>query len=252
MDEAGEPRGYIICGEPRCGSTFLCQLLRATGLLGQPREVFAGPEARRTLGRDPNGGLATLIEGASTPNGVYGFKVFTYQFDTMANCRWMGRLPRPHFVHLQRRDLLAQAISLMRAHQTHAFSSWRPIQGEPHYDRRAIAKLLPRLAQNDSRWRAYFARNGIEPLTPTYEELVANPQGAVTAIAATLSIDEVPPVDPSLVENEIQRDELSEEWRRRFVAEARDLDWLDGWPFPSAHARWRQLRGRFELLGSGQ
>ena len=239
-----EARGYIICAEPRSGSNLLCRLLDSTERLGKPKELFSPRRAaRKILWRDPAHGLERVIAQASTANGVYGFKVFTVQFDIMASTHWVSRLPNVRFVQLERGDLLGQAVSYVRARQTRAFSSWRVPKGVARYDAKQIAVALARLAQNDSRWRAYFARNGIEALRLTYEEVMADPRGAVDAVAGLVGVEGVEP-DLGLMDVGVQRDVLSEEWRERFLSEAGDLDWLDGWPLPQLRARVREWRTR--------
>ena len=219
-------KGYAICAEHRSGSTLLCQLLASTGVLGRPEEAFSNPAFSLELEREP-GLLETLIERLSTPNGVYGIKLFSQQFDVSMKSRWPERLPGLRFVHLQRRDLLGQAISFVRSIQTDQFRSSEAIRGEPCYDRAAISGHLARLADNEVRWRRYFARTGLEPLWLTYEGIVADPAAAVRAVAEHVGCeDEVAP-ELAKVAVSVQRDDLSEEWRRRFVAECGDLNYLD-------------------------
>jgi LPS sulfotransferase NodH len=221
-----EPQGYVICGDHRSGSTYLCQLLASTGVLGRPKEFFSDPFVAIEIERDP-AALGRLLAKASTPNGLYGLKVFTQQFDVTMKSGWPRRLPGLRFVHLKRRDLLGQAISFVRAIQTDQFRSTEGMRGEPVYDAAAIAGHLARLADNESRWRRYFARNGLEPLWLTYEALVADPAAAVEAVAAHVGCPDAAVPDLGQVTVSVQRDEASEEWRGRFVAECGDLNHLD-------------------------
>lgn len=46
-------RGYLVCSTQRSGSTYLCQLLDSTGVLGHPLEFF---EARAETGLPPHPG----------------------------------------------------------------------------------------------------------------------------------------------------------------------------------------------------
>lgn len=221
--------GYLICTEARTGSTFLCQALAATGVLGLPNEHFAWPNNRVAVGRDPIGGLDALIAASATPNGVYGFKIFSYQFDMMQSSGWIGRLGEARFIHLERDDLLGQAISHLRAMQTDQYASNLPKAGEPRYDHRALAEALANLARNQARWRHYFARNGIVPLRLVYEEVIADPLAAVRAVAAHVGVARPETLDLSGIEARVQRDALSDEWRARFIAAARDRSYLDDW-----------------------
>src|SRR3954471_6967630 len=221
-----ERKGYVICGDHRSGSTYLCQLLTSTGVLGRPGEFFSDPLLAREVERDP-AALGRLLDKASTPNGIYGLKVFTQQFDVTMKSGWPRRLPGLRFVHLQRRDLLGQAISFVRSIQTDQFRSTEAVRREPAYDEVAIAGHLARLADNEARWRRYFARNGLEPLWLTYEELASDPVAAAGAVAAHVGCDEPAAPDLGQVTVSVQRDESSDEWRRRFVAESGDLNYLD-------------------------
>jgi len=219
--------GYAICTEPRSGSSYLCQLLESTGVLGRPREYFNVGAVRRfgvqDYPEDAEGQLAEIPRLGATPNGVYGLKIFTTHFDAVARTRWAVRLPDLAFVFLQRRDLLGQAISHVRAMQTQQWGSRFEAVREPAYNAGAINNELVRLARCETRWRYYFARNGIEALHLAYEDIEADPQRAVEAVGRLVGLGEAPRIDPEKIRIERQRDALNEEWRARFLAESRDL-----------------------------
>jgi LPS sulfotransferase NodH len=219
-------RGYVICSEHRSGSTLLCHWLKSTGRLGNPREFLSDNVLSKRLERNPQL-LETLLHEAMTPNGVYGWKVFSQQFDVSSKAQWAERLPNLRFIHLERRDLLGQAISLVRALQTKQFMAHQPALGEPRYDRRAIARHVAFLADAQARWRRFFARNGIKPLSIVYEEMLGDPAATVEAVAELVDIAKPLDFTPAMGELNIQRDELSHEWRARFVRDMKDLGYLD-------------------------
>ena len=111
-------RGYAICTSPRAGSNFLCQNLTSTGVLGRPSEYFNGA-ARRALDDplypdEPADQIRWILTKGATPNGVYGVKLFAHQQDRIApHLSWTQALPALHFIYLERRDLLGQALSCM-------------------------------------------------------------------------------------------------------------------------------------------
>jgi LPS sulfotransferase NodH len=226
MAEPAAGPGYVICTEPRSGSNFLCALLESTGKLGRPREFFSDKGRFLAIERAP-GLFEAMLAEASSPNGIYGLKVFSRQFDLTRRSAWPARLPGLRFVSLERRDLLGQAISWLRATQTGQFRAGAPRIADARYDRQAIGRLIARFADDHARWRRYFARNGIEPLWLTYEGVIADPAAAVAAIASAVGVDGPLAVDPSAVQTSVQRDLETQAWRDRFIAEAGDVNRLD-------------------------
>jgi LPS sulfotransferase NodH len=222
-------RGYAICTERRSGSIFLCRLLRSTGVLGWPSEYFDANTIRNSRDlpdypQDAEGQIAQIPHVGATPNGVYGLKLFSHQFDHTKSTRWTERLPGLSFIYLERRDLLGQALSQVRAQQTQQWVASAAPQGEPVYDGPLINRVLALLATAQARWRYYFARNGIPMLHLVYEEVMQSPQASVEAVGRLIGLEERPKVDlGALGALTIQRDALSETWRARYLAEWRDL-----------------------------
>ena len=237
-------RGYVICGEARAGSSFLTRLLISTGVLGRPHESFNNPTAARRAERRPAETFKSLIQAASTENGVYGLKLFSAHVDLIEKSRWAERLPDLRFVLVERRDLLAQALSLARALQTRQYLSTDQLRNQPHYDSALIARCLRVLAANYARWHAYFARNALSPLRLVYEDWIADPETAVVAVADLVGLEERPSADLARIELRVQRDDTSRDWRERFLAEARDLNRLDA-GFGRVEVRARRLRAAF-------
>jgi LPS sulfotransferase NodH len=218
-------RGYAICTVPRSGSNFLGQVLASTGRLGRPLEYFNGP-ARRELDTpgypdDPQQQLIALLQHGATPNGVYGFKMFPTQLDVVGSAvrHWSEALPRLGYVHLERRDLLGQAVSWVRAEQTRQYRSTSSAMREPSYDAAAITDRLRVVAILQSRWRLFFAVNAITPLSLWYEDVVAAPQVAADRVAKHVGLDAPVVVDEHKVELQRQADGISEAWRIRYLAD---------------------------------
>jgi LPS sulfotransferase NodH len=222
-------RGYAICTEPRSGSTFLCSALSSTGELGRPTEFFNPVTVRLVVGvddypEDPEQQLALIPKLGATPNGVYGLKIFSREFDAVKSTRWVERLPSLSLIYLERLDLLGQAISHVRAIQTGQWASVASSETEPAFDGEAIAAELMRLARAQARWRYFFARNGLPFLHFFYEQIIAGPQEAIQAIAQWVGVSPAPRLDLTSIDKlKIQRDALSEDWRAQFLARARAL-----------------------------
>ncbi len=229
--EDASARGYAICSTQRSGSTYLCQLLASTGVLGRPREFFnvPGRGARDfpDYPDDPVGQIAMVVPHGSTPNGVYGLKVFAHQFDAVAAANWPARLPRLHWIHFTRLDLLGQAISLLKAKQTGQWRSTNAARAAPCYVGEQIGHEMRGIASADARWRVFFARNGIAPLRLVYEDLVREPAACVRAVAQTLGLCGEVRIDETSIDLRRQRDGESEAWHERFLAEHAGLSPLD-------------------------
>ncbi|MEH3054345.1 MAG: Stf0 family sulfotransferase [Patulibacter minatonensis] len=103
---------YIVAATPRSGSTLLCELLKGTGIAGQPNEDFQalrstsqsrqprqyfegvdGDFVDRLAPTDPGepetdaefaAALEASFAASTTPNGVYGTKVMWGYFDLLA------------------------------------------------------------------------------------------------------------------------------------------------------------------------
>jgi trehalose 2-sulfotransferase len=224
-------RGYVICGYARTGSSLLAQALKATGCLGDPQEYF-NPRAVKVATSegypdDASSQIAEIVKRGTSENGVYGLKIFCDQFDALRGFDWVSQLPKLHYVHLERRDTLGQAISWVRARQTVQWDSDQPLRGQMAYDERAIMEALARFSLHRARWTMFFARNGIEPLNLVYEDMVDSLPQAVQAIAAMVGIGGLPASSSGEKPLQIQRDDVSEEWRARFIGSRRDLSVLD-------------------------
>jgi LPS sulfotransferase NodH len=223
-------RGYAICTEPRSGSVFLSRVLTSTGVLGRPNEYFnvvtmrIGRFGRPDYPSDREQQLAAIPRLGATPNGVYGLKIFSDEFDALKPIRWAERLPALSFIHLERHDLLGQAISHVRAAQTQQWTSVQPAQGAPVYDYDLINNEIIRLARAHTRWRYFFARNGLPVLNLVYERVMRAPQETAEAVARLVGLADLPRVDIDTVAGlAIQRDAVTEDWRARFLSRSRDL-----------------------------
>jgi LPS sulfotransferase NodH len=236
-----------VAGRP--GEYF--EHLYATGLPRQPREYFERVQDLEvlTLLAPSEPGMPESAEGfeqrlqnalrdGATPNGVWGAKLmWGYLLDFLRRLRereatagmrppeaFAHLLPGVQYIHVRRRDKLAQAISLWIAVQT---AQWRDEAGEPTaheavYSFAGIAHLLEQLTQQDQAWARWFINAGLDPHVVVYEELVADRNGIVCGLLRDLHIDaggvQIP--EPRMRR---QASERSIEWAERFEAERKAL-----------------------------
>ena len=169
-----------------------------------------------------------MLRRGATANGIYGVKLFAAQHDRVAaSVAWIRALPELRFVYLERRDLLGQALSWARATQTGVYRSSQRPAGAPAYDGALILSMLHEIVRERARWEAYFARTGIEPLRMAYEDVVADPVAQVRRVADLMELEEAVTLDRARVDLSVQRDQLSEHWRRCFLGEHGDPNRVD-------------------------
>ena len=221
-----ELRGYALCTEPRSGSNYLLSLLHHTGVLGKPEEYFNYDymvRGRPDYPQSPDLQIGQIPTLGRTPNGIYGVKLFGWNFDNLKTTRWAERLPNLSFIYLERRDILGQAISRVRAENTGFWSSFEEkSKQDPNYNYDAIDKTMRSIVLQQQRWRLFFAYNGLGHLTVIYEQMQNNPQLTISMVARYMGLDDVR-IDPGDVGLKVQRDDLTKEWRQRFIAESRNL-----------------------------
>lgn len=211
---------YIICATPRSGSTLLCGMLERAGC-GRPDSYFGRPwiaDFARDLGVAFDGDidapdffrryLDAVLEVGRAKSDIFGLRIM---FATLAelSARLEPMFPGPElqrlertfgrslYVHLSRRDKVAQAISLHKAHISglwHRASDGSELERTaPHrdagYDPERISALVSELTEQDDGWRQWFAAHGIAPLRLDYEELAEDPNTGLLRVLFALGLD---------------------------------------------------------------
>lgn len=220
-------RGYMICATPRSGSNYVSQLLASTGLLGNPREYFNAPGRRHyddpNYPKDPREQLKQVLTTGRTVNGIYAVKMHYFQIAALKQVVDPFRdLPHLRFIVLERRDILGQAISWSRARQTSQVRASDSTRRAANYNQSQIRQSLLWLMDERAKWEKTLQDLKARPLLLTYEAIMKDPHIAADRVAAFMEIDKQPRIDSALVSVTIQRDQTSEDWRARFLAETGD------------------------------
>ncbi len=232
----------FVCATPRTGSSLLLGLLASTGVAGRPEAYFRDPDERQWAHRwgipgpgDPAFDYRDFVRAAraagTTPNGVFGAKLMWGTLDEVvaklspgtagADLAVLEAAFGPTgFVYLHREDVLAQAVSWLRAEQTRTWWAGDPGGGgEPSYDEAGITALLHTIAEHNAGWRDWFTRYGVTPYEITYEQLTADPAGTTSGVLTHLGLDPRAALPPR-PRHRRQADRLNAEWAARYRAEA--------------------------------
>ena len=245
---------YFICATPRTGSSLLLGLLDSTGVAGRPQAYFRQPDEplwaeRWGIPREPGGAfdyadyVRAAVAAGTTDNGVFGAKLMWGTLDELVGKlgavypdlagKDVALLDRAfghtRFVFLRRDDVLAQAVSWLRAEQT---STWYAggngeiggtgANGQaPRYDPDRIGALTRMISEHNAAWEEWFASAGIRPYRVGYEELDADMAGVTRRVLGFLGLG-LPDGRVIAPRHRRQADSLNAQWIDRYRKESRD------------------------------
>jgi LPS sulfotransferase NodH len=175
--------------------------------------------------------FARLVRQAgSTPNGVFAVRVMWGTMHRIVAGLDPGRRGRDldvlvdafgplRLVHLRRDDVLGQAVSWARAEQTGYWQDGDVPSAQPRFESGQVAGLVRTIREHNAAWSSWFAQQGVEPHSVTYEELIEDPARAVQGILDHLGI-ELPADWRPAPRQRRQADEVNADWVRRYRAGA--------------------------------
>ncbi len=237
---------YLVCATQRSGSTLLCKLLAQTEIAGTPKELLL----LWLRERDRTGEafwlevLQKTVDLGSTPNGVFACKVMANYFpQAMELLRAVPRtagldafeiaqlaFSRPKILHVRRRNILRQAISIYIAdhcgiyHMADHEGGADPFLGralenyDPDYNRDVpfdyarIQSQLRSIADGNRYWHETFASHDVEPLEIVYEDLVADRESTLAEALKFLGLE----FDADSLKFEVRTSKLANEVNERF------------------------------------
>jgi trehalose 2-sulfotransferase len=228
-------KSYVVASSYRSGSTFFCSKLWGTGILGAPAEYLntgAGRMTRNIIMHrlrvdTPEHYFAKLLDCRTSKNGVFGMKVHFPHFEMAMS--WYPPVLRVlspvTYIYLNRKDTLAQAVSMAKAMQTDAWQPWdEEVSTTLSYNGPVIAQCLRELHQQKLGWLQWFMANRIKPHLVHYEDLIADAASVTRSIVELLDVANDEPEQVALPVLEKQGDEVNLEWRDRFQRAAPDWE----------------------------
>lgn len=203
---------YALCATYRSGSTYVQGLLQSTYIAGYPEELAVTPIMRRLTGVrfDASGPeiIDAMVPWFSTPNGVFGVQLMH-----------PGEVDREYdfYLHLSRRDRVAQAVSMEIMSQTK-----RPYASVPRvraqdvtvdYDRKVITAAAEEAERMEGAWSEFFTSHPCLELI--YEDVVGDPQDQIDRALRYLRLDPTE-ARPLREMSALQGGAINEEWIQRY------------------------------------
>ncbi|MEP5729672.1 MAG: Stf0 family sulfotransferase [Sulfitobacter sp.] len=216
-------QAYILCSNPRSGTTLLCDLLSQTGIAGRPNSFFREKSLEdwcEDWGVDGpidlnNREFSDRYFRAMYQEGLGGTATFGLRLmgpDLRLACDWTRRyfpetksdlaafkamFGEVRFIHLVREDKLAEAVSYIRAEQTGLWHGLpdgtaleeMPIERPDGYDEQAITERMENLREFDVAWERWFREQGITPLRITYDALSKAPQNVLGDVLSFVGLE---------------------------------------------------------------
>lgn len=238
-------KALVILTEARSGSNWLAAMMNRNSGWGHCDEwlnpaVHKLPRRQR-LTAEPLW-QHILAKGSSPRTGVFAIKVFTHHLMRFHQAYGFDPLQRlasereVMLLRLERRDRLAQAVSLEIARQSRAWKSTSGVQAEPVYDFRRILRAYLKIAGSYAFWDSYCSLRPLPQQMFHYEDLLPDPRPWLKACARfTGHAARKTPPETRLA---VQRDARNADWTARFRQDLAGADLLAGlYPSPRSLPR---------------
>ena len=223
---------YLFASVPRTGSTYVSHLLWQSGCLGAPLEYLnfepTGPYGFANTSPQAQSELwSRALVSRTSPNGVFGLKAFPLQLQLLQTQNppllaqvMRTMLPGPgrtRMVQLRRRDRTAHAISYARAILSGIWRSEQEGEGrdEPDYSELAMQRTLRMIDEQEGAWTAMCRDLGVKPMVLWYEDVLADPETAVAAVARHVGVALDPAAAVAIPQIRRQSQTGAEAWRSK-------------------------------------
>ena len=224
VDLPADVTWVFLCFTNRSGSNYLAEILasdnrynRATEILNYPQVLEISKRRGFTRFQD----FLAHVVTHQQQSGRFFLKAALQHLEILVRAGVLDQIAdRSQFIMLERNDVLAQAISFAIAFATRAFSSEEEGFADPQevtYSRETVDRHLESISMSRQQFARFFGRNGIVPVSMTYERLVADVEGEAGRLARELGLADFRP-DMSRVRLQRQADAVNDEWRRRYLS----------------------------------
>jgi LPS sulfotransferase NodH len=224
----------ILIFTNRSGSNFLCNCLSATGKFEDAGEAFnweivARRSARRGISSFPDyclqhvGNIGEARKHVVVKASIRQ-QVMLWKYGIVGP---EGLFRNTKYVRIERRDLLAQAVSYSIAFQTRQFNSRQSRRDLlPEFDALDIQKRLAAIVQQNAMVAEFFGSLNLPVFRAVYETLLSNRSRVLDRLAEFLGVEALL-IDDAEIILERQRTEINDEFENRFkeLMTERFLEW---------------------------
>jgi LPS sulfotransferase NodH len=191
---------YCILMTPRSGSTWLARRIAGFDVLSCPGEHFNaemfGDTLKHNAGRDIYEVFDVIAAKNRTRQGLFGFEISYFDLEELElEARLLDLMVgEKFFFYLNRRNFVAQAISLYAAVESNIFHRFQP-ESEPQkrsdipYDDDRIMFWVSHILQQEFGIHQWMTTNNVEPLRLHYEDLCGDIDAVIRRMAAHLGVD---------------------------------------------------------------
>jgi len=208
----------------RSGSNYLSDLLISTGLFCGFRGILTSEQLNIYKGAGATKTLVGYLHGQrqiDDPNSrIWGIRASVNQLLNLWSRKVVPDFMQPLLVDLRRRDKIGQAVSLYIARETNSWTNTSPEGIE--YDGQKILQSFLYINSVEANLDLTYGLLKREPSRIIYEELLECPDGTVDQLCRRLGVGSAK-LDHAKLQRRVQRNELNEEFKQRFLA---DLDRL--------------------------
>jgi LPS sulfotransferase NodH len=212
------PDTYYICFTNRSGSNYLANLIASDGrmnLAGENTNFDTVIEwSKRNNFKSFKEYYYWLSESHKGSLNKFGCKVGAGQLVYLMNEGLLKQLElKPKFIHIVRKDVVAQAVSMLIATKTQSWTSSHDGNNvQVQFDFPLIANIASNICTENSIFNLVFRILEVDPLVIVYEDLINNPQSSLDLISDFLGV-------PNLryVENKIKLQKQADGLNKAFI-----------------------------------
>lgn len=227
---------YVIAITPRSGSSYLCDLLKQTCLIGTPDEFlnhqFIPEILKKIPANNSDDYLKNVLKRFKSNNGVSGLKASWFQFNNFYSAlKEPAVFKQFKYIYLIRRDLYLQSVSLYKATESGMFHTnvQHGVEAKSklnnlEYNYAKLEEWYKHIVTQESGWQSFFLLTNIFPLCITYEEIEENISDVIDRIFRYLNIKRETQSTNS-VESIFKKigDRQSIEWACKFALERDEM-----------------------------